>query len=89
MARDDSRFPPDDNGDALWNMAEAGDDLGKRREVDFSVIFPTEAAALQISAASKNADVTDDDLADFATVRHRALALVRHERNLHPCAAGV
>ena len=49
MARDDARFPADDNGDALWHMAEAGDDLGKPREVDFAVVFPTETAALQFA----------------------------------------
>lgn len=49
MARDYSRFPADENGDALWRMAEAGDDLTKPREVDFAVIFPTETAAIQFA----------------------------------------
>jgi hypothetical protein len=49
MARDYSRFPADENGDALWRMAEAGDDLTKPREVDFAVIFPTEGTALQFA----------------------------------------
>jgi len=49
MARDDARFPAYDNGDVLWRMAEAGDDLGKPREVDFAVIFRTEPAAFQFA----------------------------------------
>lgn len=49
MKRDFARFPADENGDALWRMAEAGDDLDKPREVDFAVIFPTETAALQFA----------------------------------------
>jgi hypothetical protein len=49
MDRDYARFPADDNGDALWRMAEAGDDLGKPREVDFAVVFPTETVALQFA----------------------------------------
>jgi hypothetical protein len=49
MTRDYARFPADENGDALCHMAEAGDDLGKPREVDFAVIFPTEAAARQFA----------------------------------------
>lgn len=49
MDRDYTQFPADENGDALWRMAEAGDDLSKLREVDFAVIFPTETAALQFA----------------------------------------
>jgi hypothetical protein len=40
-------FPDDENGLALRNMTESGDDLTKARDIDFSVVFPT------ISAASK------------------------------------
>jgi hypothetical protein len=49
MSRDYAQFPDDDNGDALWNMHENGDDLAKPREVDFSVIFPFEETALQFA----------------------------------------
>lgn len=44
MARNYEQFPDDENGDVLWDMAQDGDDLTKPREVDFSVIFPTEKA---------------------------------------------
>jgi hypothetical protein len=32
-------FPDDENGDALRNMKESGDDLSKSRTIDFSVLF--------------------------------------------------
>lgn len=49
MRRDFSRFPDDENGDVLWRMARNGDNLAKSREIDFSVIFPTEDAALDFA----------------------------------------
>jgi hypothetical protein len=49
MSRNYSEFPDDDNGDVLWKMHQEGDDLRVRREVDFSVIFPTEEAALEFA----------------------------------------
>jgi len=49
MARDYTQFPADENGDALWHMAESGDNLDKPREVDFAIIFPTETAALEFA----------------------------------------
>lgn len=49
MSRDYSIFPDDENGDILWDMSQDGDNLAKPREVDFSVIFPTEAAALEFA----------------------------------------
>ena len=49
MPRNYLQFPDDQNGDILWDMSEDGDNLAKRREVDFSVIFPTEEAALQFA----------------------------------------
>lgn len=49
MARNYEQFPDHENGDVLWDMAQNGDDLTKQREVDFSVIFPTEKAALEFA----------------------------------------
>ena len=49
MKRDFDQFPDDENGDVLWNMHRDGDNLATPREVDFSVIFPTEEAALQFA----------------------------------------
>lgn len=49
MKRDRARFPDDENGDVLWRMAENGDNLSTPREIDFSVIFPTEEAALRFA----------------------------------------
>ena len=46
MIRDFSVFPNDENGDALFNMASQGDNLEKKREVNFSVVFPTRESAL-------------------------------------------
>jgi hypothetical protein len=45
MERDFDKFPDDENGDILWDIHSRGNDLTERREVDFSVIFPTEEAA--------------------------------------------
>ncbi len=49
MDRDPQQFPDDDNGDTLWRMAKEGDNLSIPREVDFSVIFPSEESALQFA----------------------------------------
>ncbi len=49
MTRDYTQFPNDDHGDALWRMFRSGDDLSKPREIDFSVIFPSEEAALKFA----------------------------------------
>jgi hypothetical protein len=49
MNRDASLFPDDENGDVLWNMHGDGDKLSTPREVDFSVIFPSEDAALKFA----------------------------------------
>jgi nicotinamidase-related amidase len=47
--RDYETFPDDENGDILWNMGRNGDNLEAPREVDFSVIFPTEEAAIEFA----------------------------------------
>jgi hypothetical protein len=49
MSRNYQQFPDDENGDILFNMAKDGDNLSKKREVDFSVIFPTEDAAIKFA----------------------------------------
>lgn len=49
MARDYEQFPDDENGDVLFRMKEHGDNLSKRREVNFSVVFPTDEAALEFA----------------------------------------
>lgn len=49
MNRDFELFPDDENGDVLWQMVEEGDNLSVPREVDFSVIFPSEEMALQFA----------------------------------------
>ena len=50
MSRDLNKFPEDENGEVLWRMHSSGDDLSKTRELDFSVVFPTEQQALEFSA---------------------------------------
>jgi hypothetical protein len=52
MKRDYTKFPDDENGDVLWQMLEDGDNLSKPGEIDFSVIFPTEEAALRFASVS-------------------------------------
>lgn len=47
MERDLTLFPNDNIGDALWQMLQAGDDLDTIREVEFSVLFPSQTLALQ------------------------------------------
>lgn len=46
---DEPTFPDDANGAILQQMAADGDDLTVPREVVFSVIFPTEDAALKFA----------------------------------------
>jgi len=47
MNRDLTLFPNDNIGDALWQMQQAGEELEQAREVEFSVLFTTQALALQ------------------------------------------
>lgn len=47
MNRDLTLFPNDNIGDALWQMQQAGDDLEKITELEFSVLFPSQTLALQ------------------------------------------
>ena len=49
MNRDYSTFPDDENGDILWGMASDGDKLETPREIDFSVVFPTEEFAIKFA----------------------------------------
>jgi Regulator of ribonuclease activity B len=44
-----SIFPDDENGDVLRMMVANGDNLGQPREIDFSVIFPTDTAAMRFA----------------------------------------
>ncbi len=43
--RDKSLFPNDENGDVLWQMHKGGDDLSKKRSVNFAFLFPSEPDA--------------------------------------------
>ncbi len=56
MDRDYKVFPDDENGDVLWRMSEQGDNLDKKREVDFCVIFSTEAAAIDFAVLMLRSD---------------------------------
>jgi hypothetical protein len=49
VTRDVSVYPKTENGNVLWHMAEDGDDLSIPREIDFSVILPSEDAALKFA----------------------------------------
>lgn len=47
MDRDLDIFPKDSIGDSLWQINETGEDLNIIREVEFSVLFPSQTLALQ------------------------------------------
>jgi hypothetical protein len=38
-------FPDDENGDVLRRMLRGGDDFTKPRDINFSIVFPSESAA--------------------------------------------
>src|ERR1700744_5694932 len=40
-----TQHPNDDNGDALRRLEADGDDLSRARDINFSVVFPSEFAA--------------------------------------------
>lgn len=47
MSRDLTLFPEDEIGNALWQMQQDGNDLLNAREVEFSVLFPSQELALK------------------------------------------
>lgn len=47
MSRDLTLFPNDNIGDVLWELLQTGQDLEQSREVEFSVLFPSQVLALQ------------------------------------------
>lgn len=47
MNRDLTLFPSDSTGDTLWKMQQDGIDLEISREIEFSVLFPSQELALQ------------------------------------------
>lgn len=47
MDRDLAKFPTDQNGNMLWHMEVEGDNLNRSREIQFSVIFPSQEKALK------------------------------------------
>ena len=47
MSRDLSLFPEDLSGDFLWQLQQEGTNLEETKEVEFSVLFPTQTLALQ------------------------------------------
>jgi hypothetical protein len=49
MERDYKQFPDDDNGEVLWRLRSQGDALTEPREIDFSVVMPSEDAALEFA----------------------------------------
>lgn len=47
MNRDHSKYPDDENGNALWQLIEEGDNPTQERDIEFSVAFKTEDEAMQ------------------------------------------
>jgi hypothetical protein len=43
--RDRALFPEDENGDVLWQMQKSGDNLSKKRAMNFAFLFPSEQTA--------------------------------------------
>jgi hypothetical protein len=43
-------FPNDENGDVLRRMEASGDDLARSRNIDFTVVFPDEKAAVRFAS---------------------------------------
>jgi hypothetical protein len=82
-------WPDDENGDALRNMEMSGDDLGKSRDIDFSVIFRSASKAQEFcSMISKdnmrvdchrsegNPDVWDVTVTSNMVPTHNAISLM-------------
>ena len=51
--RDLTVFPRDENGDVLWGMHRAGDDLHKARDMDFFFIFLDQGTAQRFGAIAE------------------------------------
>lgn len=49
-------FPPDDNGDVLRKLQRGGDDLSLPRDINFSVVFATEANAIAFAKLFESPD---------------------------------
>ena len=50
-------FPLDDNGNVLERLQRGGDDLSLPRNIDFSVVFPTEASATAFAKVFDSPDI--------------------------------
>jgi hypothetical protein len=53
-------YPEDDNGDVLWQMHKAGDDLAKRRKMNFNFLFRDESAARAFAANAESSGFVTD-----------------------------
>ena len=47
MTRDLALFPEDEIGNTLWQMSQNGGDLNSEREIEFSMLFPSQDLALK------------------------------------------
>ena len=47
MSRNLTLFPEDEIGNTLWQMSQNGDDLNSEREIEFSMLFPSQELALK------------------------------------------
>lgn len=72
-------FPPDENGDVLMNLQRGGDDLSLPRDIDFSVIFATEADAIAFASHFASSDMRADvDRADVVPGLPWDVTVTRH-----------
>ena len=66
-----TKFPRDENGEALRSMEESGDDLSKSRVIDFSVVFEDVENARAFRDQIQNPEtkvVIDDDTSERVDV---------------------
>ena len=72
-------FPLDDNGDVLRQLQARGDDLSIPRDIDFSVVFATEANAKAFAILSGAPDTrVSVDRPEVATALPWDVTVTRH-----------
>ena len=68
MSRDFDKFPDDENGNVLWQMAEDGDDLMEAHEIEYSIAFQSqelaEKCALYLLKEEQKISLFEDEESD-------------------------
>lgn len=72
-------FPLDDNGDVLRKLQRGGDDLSLPRDINFSVVFATEANAIAFAKLFESPDTrVEVERADVAPGLAWDVTVTRH-----------